>query len=157
MKTILVTGAFDGFHTGHRYFLTKAKELDLSAKLIVILMGDDYIRSKGQEPMFDVSERFEQLDLHPQVNEILFANTEEECRFLIYVLDPDYRVVGDDYTPEQVVKNDRSKVVLIPRLHGFSSTDLRINKVSSLMSAANEETKAKEALAQGIPASPTHH
>jgi len=56
MKNVMVFGAFDGVHEGHRYFLQRAKSL--GARLIVVVARDSTIKKlKGRRPRFSLAAR----------------------------------------------------------------------------------------------------
>lgn len=99
---------------------------------MVIIMSDEYIRkTKGREPNFTLKERFKMVADHLFVaatNSIECylqeANDTKQVLNICNYIKPRYRVVGDDYKPEDVVKNPEAEVVVIPRIPGFSSSEL---------------------------------
>lgn len=67
---ILVFGAFDGLHEGHRHFLRKARAL--GDYLVVALASDSGIRFlKGHDPQLTFSERASALSQNENVDEVV--------------------------------------------------------------------------------------
>lgn len=131
-QTIVFTnGCFDILHPGHIRCLHKAKELgDI---LIVGLNTDSSVKKlkKGKSrPIFKEKDRAEVLTALSDVDYVVFFN-EETPHNLISVIRPHILVKGGDYKIEKVVgRKIVSKVVIVPLLKGYSTTEL-INKIKS--------------------------
>ncbi len=123
-KGSVVTGCWDGLHTGHLHLLTEAMQY---GPVMVLVMSDDYIRkAKGREPMYNCKHRVAALAaIMPPDSYIQEVPDAKAVQAVCDIINPTHRVVGDDYTPEQVVKNEGAVVVIVPRIPGYSSTALR--------------------------------
>lgn len=60
-KRIMAFGVFDGFHKGHRYFLTQARQC--GDYLIVVVAQDAEVeRLKNRKPQFSLPERLKTIE-----------------------------------------------------------------------------------------------
>mgnify|MGYP001577449200 FL=1 len=127
--------ADDIIHLGHIALLEKAKSFgDI---LIVGLNTDDSIkRIKGKlRPVFSENERLQILSSLECVDYVTLFN-ENTPSEIIEVLKPDIHVKGGDYDfndfnsmPEAKIINEYGgKIIIIPLLDGYSSTDI-IDKI----------------------------
>lgn len=118
------SSAFDLFHAGHIVMLQEAKSL--CDYLIVGLLVDPTIdRPKKNKPVQTVFERYIQVSSCKYVNEVIPFTTEQEIIDMILTIQPDIRIVGEEYKGK-----DHTGVGLCPihynkRRHSFSSTNLR--------------------------------
>lgn len=122
-NVIFTNGCFDIIHKGHIDYLQKSKKL--GGKLIVGLNSDASVRAlKGStRPINNQDNRKAVLESIDCVDEVIIFD-EDTPYDLIKQVKPDIITKGSDYTPEQVVGNDLAKVVIIPLLHGCSTTKI---------------------------------
>lgn len=124
LETIVFTnGCFDILHPGHVTYLQQARAL--GTKLIIGLNSDASIkRLKGEDrPLFNQSERLYALKRLGLADEIYIFD-EDTPYNLIKAIRPDIIVKGGDYKSHQVVGNDLARVIILPYLEGFSTTQL---------------------------------
>jgi glycerol-3-phosphate cytidylyltransferase len=123
-------GAFDLLHPGHVHFIQECRrQCNL---LIVGLHTDPTIDRPGSKnkPAQTTFERYLQLDGLSCVDLIVPYDTECDLVNMMATLDIQVRFIGTDYngkriTGEDICSQRGIEVVHIPRLHNFSSTDLR--------------------------------
>jgi rfaE bifunctional protein nucleotidyltransferase chain/domain len=133
-KIVFTNGCFDVIHRGHIEVL--ARTADLADKLIIGLNSDSSIeklKGKGR-PIIDENSRATLLAALSFVDAIiLFA--EETPLNLIRNLKPDVLAKGGDYeintiVGNEIVRKNGGKVILIPFVDGFSSTNI-IDKIKN--------------------------
>ncbi len=132
-KIIWTNGCFDILHAGHVKYLQKAKEL--GDVLILGVNSDDspYFRSKGPDrPILKQNERAELLSAIECVDYIIFFSEDTPLK-QITAIEPDFVVKGGDYKQKDVVgyelmKKTKGRVVIIPLVKGFSTTNI-IDKI----------------------------
>ncbi|MBH30798.1 MAG: D-glycero-beta-D-manno-heptose 1-phosphate adenylyltransferase [Candidatus Marinimicrobia bacterium] len=125
---VFTNGCFDLLHKGHRFLLEAArKEGDY---LIVGLNSDESVRQlKGEgRPVRSEKERAKVL-LATDAVDLVTLFKEETPMELIRLIKPDVLVKGGDYRPEEiigadVVKGRGGRLVTIPLLSGFSTTEI---------------------------------
>jgi glycerol-3-phosphate cytidylyltransferase len=116
---------FDLFHPGHVVMLQEAAAL--CDYLIVGLLVDptlDRADSKNK-PIQSVMERYLQVSACKYVDEVIPFQSEADLVDLILTINPDIRIVGEEYRGK-----DHTGVGLCPihynkRRHSFSTTELR--------------------------------
>ena len=116
---------FDLFHAGHVVMLQEAAAL--CDYLIVGLLVDptlDRADSKNK-PIQSVMERYLQVSACKYVDEVMPFQSEADLVDLILAINPDIRIVGEEYRGK-----DHTGVGLCPihynkRRHSFSTTELR--------------------------------
>ena len=116
---------FDLFHAGHVVMLQEAAIL--CDYLIVGLLVDptlDRADSKNK-PIQSVMERYLQVSACKYVDEVIPFQSEADLVDLILAINPDIRIVGEEYRGK-----DHTGVGLCPihynkRRHSFSTTELR--------------------------------
>ncbi|MDI6839271.1 MAG: D-glycero-beta-D-manno-heptose 1-phosphate adenylyltransferase [bacterium] len=132
---VFTNGCFDIIHRGHIECLHRAKELgDI---LIVGLNTDNSIKkfkSKGR-PIFNEKDRAAVLCAISFVDYIVLFD-ESTPQKLIETIKPDILVKGGDYkineiVGREIVQKEGGKVVIIPKVPGYSTTKI-INKIASL-------------------------
>ena len=133
-KIVFTNGCFDIIHKGHIEVL--ARTADLGDKLIVGLNSDNSIQKlKGEKrPIIDENSRIILLAALDFVDAIILFSEETPLN-LITTLKPDILAKGGDYKVDtivghEVVQKNGGKVVLIPFVDGFSSTNI-INKIKN--------------------------
>lgn len=134
-KIIVTTnGVFDILHLGHIKYLQEAKKLgDI---LIIAINSDSSTKQlKGPErPINNQEVRAETLAALEFVDYITIFNETDPIKILSEIK-PNVHVKGGDYKIGQIIEKDvveknKGKIVLIPEIRGYSTTDL-INKVLS--------------------------
>ena len=132
-KIIVTTnGVFDILHLGHIKYLQEAKKLgDI---LIVAINSDSSVKQiKGPErPINSEQSRAEVLAALSFVDYIIIFNETDPVKILSDIK-PDIHVKGGDYKIDEIIEKDiveksNGKIVLIPEIKGYSTTDL-INKI----------------------------
>ena len=128
-------GCFDILHIGHIRSLQKAKKL--GNILVIGLNSDDSVKKiKGKgRPINPEGERAEILAALDCVDIVSIFNDETAEKF-IELLKPNIYVKGDEYNidnlPEtKIVEKYGGKIVKIPMIPGFSTTDL-VKKLKEL-------------------------
>lgn len=121
MKVVLTNGCFDGLHPGHKYLIREARKL--GDRLVVAVNTDESVRAlKGPgRPINTLMTRIDALSSVQEVSEVVPF---DDLEALIFLLKPDIIVKGDDYREDEVVGRDMAEVVIIPRLDGYSTTEL---------------------------------
>lgn len=129
-KLIFTNGCFDILHKGHIDYLKKSKAL--GSKLIVGLNSDASVkRLKGaSRPINNQEDRKYLLESLQFVDEVIIFD-EDTPYNLIKRIQPDIITKGGDYNKDNVVGKDIAEVVIIPHVHGYSTTNL-INNTKQL-------------------------
>jgi rfaE bifunctional protein nucleotidyltransferase chain/domain len=130
---VFTNGCFDILHLGHASYLASAKAL--GKRLIIGVNADSSVKQlKGQNRPINNEEARTFLLASLHVVDAVVVFSQETPESLIELLQPDVVVKGGDYKPEQVVGKKTveargGKVVIIPFLEGFSTTNTisRIN------------------------------
>ncbi len=132
-KSIVTTnGIFDILHIGHIRYLKQAKKL--GDVLIIALNSDSSTKKiKGpKRPLNNEKDRAEALAALECVDYIAIFNEENPIKTLekikanIHVKGGDYKM--DQIIEKSIVEKNKGKVVLIPEVKGYSTTDL-INRI----------------------------
>lgn len=132
-RIVFTNGCFDILHAGHVDYLAQAR--DLGDILVLGLNTDESVKrqNKGPErPINSQDARAKVLAALNCIDAIVYFN-EDTPYDLIKEVQPDFLVKGDDYKPEDIVGYDivtgsGGKVVTIPFLAGFSTTNI-VNKL----------------------------
>ena len=132
-KIIVTTnGVFDILHLGHIKYLQEAKKL--GDVLIVAINSDSSVKQiKGPErPINNEQSRAEVLAALTFVDYAIIFNETDPVNILSEIK-PDIHVKGGDYKIDEIIEKDiveknNGKIVLIPEIKGYSTTDL-INKI----------------------------
>ena len=129
-KVVLTNGVFDLLHTGHLYYLQKARAL--GDALIVALNSDESVKQlKGPlRPVQIESERAYALAALTCVDAIVIFR-EPRLTTEIRTLRPDVYVKAGDYTlatldpgERAALEEGRARIEFMPYLPGFSTTQL---------------------------------
>lgn len=132
-------GAFDLLHVGHVHLLATCKsKCDL---LFVGLHTDPTIDrpTTKNKPVQSTFERFMQLEANKHVDAVIPYDTENDLLNILGTVGIDVRFLGSDYEGKSITGADLCKqlgirIEYIPRMHSFSSTDLRQRILSDSMS-----------------------
>ena len=133
-KIVFTNGCFDIIHAGHIHLLTEAK--NLGDRLLIGLNSDQSVQNlKGPDrPLNPEYARASVLESLSMVDGVTIFQ-EDTPHELVKEIIPHVLVKGGDYSIENVVGADTvrasgGKVVLIPILKGYSTSDLitRIRK-----------------------------
>lgn len=127
-KIVMTNGCFDLLHPGHVDYLEKAKKL--GDCLIVLLNSDESIkRLKGAgRPLNTLEDRAKMLGALNSVDYVVPFESDTPAEIYAAIL-PDVLVKGGDYSIENIVGRDQvenagGKVVVLPFIEGYSSTNL---------------------------------
>ena len=131
MITGITFGAFDLLHAGHIHFLKVCSEQ--CDNLIVGLHSNPsferpYIKNM---PIQTIFERNTQLIGCRYVDEIIPYDTEADIENMLNVYNINVRFLGSDYednsnvTGFDICLDQDIKIIYIPRLHNYSSSELR--------------------------------
>ena len=124
-KIGFTSSAFDLLTPGHVYMLEVAKaKCDY---LVVGLLTDPTISRPDTKnsPVQSVLERFLQLQAIGVVNVIIPFDTEEDLYTLIQMIEPDIRVVGEEYKDTEHTGWDLCPIYYNRRNNPYSSTEIR--------------------------------
>jgi rfaE bifunctional protein nucleotidyltransferase chain/domain len=131
-KIVFTNGCFDIIHRGHIEVL--ARTADLGDKLIIGLNSDSSINNlKGEgRPIIDEVSRAISLASLIFVDAVVLFSDENPIN-LIITLKPDVLAKGGDYKIKNIIGHKEvlengGKVILVPFVNGFSSTNI-INKI----------------------------
>lgn len=134
-RIVFTNGCFDIIHPGHLHLLNKAKKL--GDVLIVGINDDNSIKKiKGSSrPINKLQDRVNMLYNLKSVD-LVIPFKESTPLNLIKAISPDVLVKGGDYKKEEIsgkniVEKKGGKVVVIPFLKGFSSTEI-INSIKGI-------------------------
>ena len=136
-ETIVFTnGCFDILHRGHIDYLNKAALL--GTKLIVALNTDASVKRLGKgdsRPLQDEQSRLHIMGSLRCVDAVLLFN-ENTPLLLIQAIQPNVLVKGGDYEIKNIVGYtdviaNRGKVLTIPFLEGYSTTNIEHKIISS--------------------------
>lgn len=127
----LTASTFDLFHAGHTVMLMEAKSL--CDYLIVGLMVDptkDRPDTKNK-PVQSVFERYIQVAACKYVDEIIPFESEKDLEDMILTINPNIRIVGEEYKGTNHTGHDLSPIHYNKRKHSFSTSELRERVVKS--------------------------
>jgi D-glycero-beta-D-manno-heptose 1-phosphate adenylyltransferase len=134
-KIVFTNGCFDIIHPGHVDYLSQAR--DLGDLLILGLNTDNSVKRLQKAPNRPINNEQARASVLAALASIdLIVLFDEETPYeLIKFLQPNILVKGNDYEVEKIVGYDivtanGGKVITIPFLEGFSTTNL-IKKIIS--------------------------
>lgn len=116
---------FDLFHAGHNVMLMEAKSL--CDYLVVGLLVDptkDRPDTKNK-PVQTVFERYVQVASCRHVDEVIPFETEQDLIDMILTIQPDIRIVGEEYKDKDHTGKGLCDIHYNKRRHSFSSSELR--------------------------------
>lgn len=134
MIRVLVFGAFDPLHEGHKDFLRQAREL--GGHLTVVVARDSSIRAnKGYEPHQGEEVRLKAVATVDNVDEVIFGKKTAHKYEMLAELEFDVLALGYDQTPKEEEVRDQlallgrqnARVVRLQPFHPekFKSTFIR--------------------------------
>lgn len=133
-KIVFTNGCFDILHPGHVDYLSQAR--DLGDFLVLGLNTDNSVKRLNKAPNRPINKEQERAMVLAALGciDAIVLFDEETPYDLINYLQPNVLVKGNDYKAEEIVGYDivtkgGGKVITIPFLEGFSTTNLikRIN------------------------------
>lgn len=136
LRLVMTNGCFDLLHTGHLYFLNRARQL--GDRLLVAVNADSSVKAlKGPlRPVQGEAERAYGLASLAVVDYVIIFSRPTLMQELA-VLRPDVYTKAGDYTLEKLHAGERSalesagaRIVFLPFLEGFSTTSL-ISRISA--------------------------
>ena len=134
-KIVTTNGVFDILHIGHIRYLKGAKKLgDI---LIIAINSDNSVKKikDPKRPLNNENDRAEAIASLEHVDYVTIFNEENPIKFLEEIK-PEVHIKGGDYNinriiEKNVVEKNGGKIILIPEVKGYSTTDL-IKKISKL-------------------------
>lgn len=127
MTVVFTNGCFDILHRGHVVYLEQSRAL--GDRLIVGINSDESVRQlKPGRPINKQEDRKAVLEALRCVDEVIIFNEQRPLE-LIKKVNPHIITKGGDYTVERVCGNGIAKIVIIPFLNGYSSTEI-INEIN---------------------------
>jgi D-beta-D-heptose 7-phosphate kinase/D-beta-D-heptose 1-phosphate adenosyltransferase len=122
MTVVWTNGCFDLLHPGHLYILEESRKL--GDTLIVGLNNDKSVtRLKGEgRPVQPYKVRAKNLLKTGLVDRVVAIG--DSPLFAIEEIKPDIITKGDDYKESEVIGHDNTKVQIIRRISGYSTTRL---------------------------------
>ncbi len=130
LKTVLVSGTFDGVHPGHQNYFQQAREL--GARLICIVGRDSVVEKiKGRKPKRSEKERIKLVKQCPEINRVFLGRggTDAEVYDFVASLAPDVIALGYDqktYTRDlKAEMRKRGLVVEVKRLKPYKPREYK--------------------------------
>ena len=131
-KIITTNGVFDILHIGHIRYLQEAKKL---GDILIIAINSDSSTKKlkgPKRPLNNENDRAEALAALECVDYVTVFNEKNPIKIL-QEIKPNIHVKGGDYDINQIIEKDaveknNGKVVLIPKVRGYSTTDF-VNRI----------------------------
>lgn len=130
MKEVGFTcGAFDLLHPGHVHFLKMCRE-SCDELIVGLHVNPKTDRVSKNAPLQTTFERYYQIMALGEGYRVIPYDSEHDLENMLAVLDIHFRFLGSDYIDKQVTGADTCayrdiKIVYIPRLHTWSSSELR--------------------------------
>ena len=133
-KIVFTNGCFDILHSGHVAYLNQAR--DLGNFLVVGLNTDNSVKQLNKAPNRPINNEIDRANVLAGlscVDAIVLFDLETPLELIKY-LNPTILVKGNDYEVEKivgydVVKANGGKVLTIPFLEGYSTTEI-IKKIN---------------------------
>ena len=124
-KVGLTASTFDLFHAGHIVMLKEAKSLcDYLVVGLLVAPTKDRPESKNK-PVQSVFERYIQVSSCKYVDEVIPFETEQDLVDMILTINPDIRIVGEEYKDKEHTGKGLCHIHYNKRRHSFSSSELR--------------------------------
>ena len=135
-KLVFTNGCFDILHLGHQTYLNQSKAL--GDFLIVAINSDESVKSlKGDDrPINNQELRSKNLLNLDCVDEVVVFSEKTPLKLIEFLL-PDVLTKGGDYNYENIVgsnivEKNGGKVILLPYLKGYSTTNIINNRRKGL-------------------------
>ena len=125
-KVGFVASCFDLLHAGHCLFLKDGKKQ--CDYLIAALQTDPTIdRPSKNKPVLSLKERKILLESNKYIDEIIIYDTEKDLEKILKKIQPDVRILGNDYLNKPFTGSGTEKEVYYHdrKSHKFSTTDIR--------------------------------
>lgn len=122
---------FDLFHAGHVVMLMESKEL-CDYLIVGLLVDPTKDRPSKNKPIQSVMERYIQISGCRYVDEVIPFESEQDLIDLILTVNPDIRIVGEEYKGTDHTGIDLCPIHYNKRRHTFSSTELRERVVRAM-------------------------
>ena len=124
-KLGFTAGNFDLLHPGYIYTFEEAK--NHCDRFIVFLQKDPSLHRKSKyKPVIPLYERYKTLMAIKYIDEVFVYQTEEELLNLIKILNPDLRILGEDYLGKPFTGDDLPiKIIYTTRSHNWSTTRIK--------------------------------
>jgi D-beta-D-heptose 7-phosphate kinase/D-beta-D-heptose 1-phosphate adenosyltransferase len=128
LTVVFTNGCFDLLHRGHVHILRQAKA---AGDLLIVAINSDRsvttIKGPGR-PVMPQTDRVELIAAMEMVDYVVVFDEPEPTK-LIDAIKPNVLAKGGDWKMEEVVgadivKRDGGRIVLIPYLQGFSTTEI---------------------------------
>jgi glycerol-3-phosphate cytidylyltransferase len=131
-------GNFDLIHYGYTVTFEEAKRH--CDRFVVFLQKDPSLtRFTKYKPVMSCYERYKNLMSIKYIDEVYMYQTEEELLELIKFIDPDVRVLGEDYIDNPFTGDDLDiEVIYTTRSHEWSTTKLK-NRIAAMTIIQNPE------------------
>lgn len=128
-KVVFTNGCFDILHRGHVEYLCQAR--DLGDVMVLGLNTDASVKRQGKSPERPINNEETRATILAGLEciDAIILFDEDTPYELIKFVQPDVLVKGDDYKAEDIVGYDivtakGGKVITIPLVKGFSTTNL---------------------------------
>lgn len=128
-KVVFTNGCFDILHRGHVEYLSMAR--DLGDVMVLGLNTDSSVKRLGKSPERPINSEDTRAVILAGLEcvDAIILFDEDTPHELIHFVQPDVLVKGDDYKVEDIVGYDivtakGGKVITIPLVKGFSTTNL---------------------------------
>jgi len=131
-------GNFDLIHYGYTVTFEEAKRH--CDRFVVFLQKDpSQTRFTKYKPVMSCYERYKNLMAIKYIDEVYMYQTEEELLGLIKFINPDVRILGEDYIGSQFTGDDLNiEVVYTTRSHDWSTTKIK-NRITAMTIAQNPD------------------
>ena len=120
----ITCSTFDLLHAGHVVMLEEAKR-HCDYLIAALQVDPTYDRESKNKPIQSPFERYVQLSACRYVDEVIPFTTEQEIVDMILTINPDIRIVGEEYKDVEHTGKGLCPTHYNKRRHSFSSTDLR--------------------------------
>lgn len=126
-KIVTTNGIFDIIHIGHIRYLQQAKKL---GDILIVAVNSDSSTKKIKgpfRPLNNENDRAEALAALECVDYVTIFSDENPIKIL-EIIKPQVHVKGGDYNIDKIIEKDaveknNGKVVLIPEVKGYSTTE----------------------------------
>ena len=121
----LTASTFDLFHAGHTVMLMEAKQ-QCDYLIVGLLVDPTKDRSDTKnKPIQSLFERYLQVAACKYVDEIIPFETENDLVDMILTINPDVRIVGEEYQHTDHTGKGLCHIYYNKRRHSFSTSELR--------------------------------